>query len=165
MILAAFAVLALTDQPVVTADRGQGHVPALTAAEETVAPSVITPSVTAPRAMTTDEQIAAWIGASTAAAPLQAGGDAIPYDAPFQPERRITGEVGVAAGSHGYRAFDVQIGAPLGETGFIDLRYGQSEGGRVYLSPYPYRPYRFGVASEPGYAPHRSPWDPAYPGW
>lgn len=164
MILAAFAVLALTDQPVITADRGQGHVPAPTAAEETVAPSLTTPSITAPRATTTDEQIAAWIGASPAA-PMQAGDEPIPYDAPFQPDRRITGEVGVAVGSHGYRAFDIQMGAPLGETGFIALHYGQSEGGRAYLSPYPYRPYRFGVASEPGYAPHRSPWDPAYPGW
>ena len=78
MILTALAVLALSDQPVATARPDTGHVLSTPAAEETVAPSI-----TAPRNMTTDEQIAAWIGASPSAAPVDTGDGPFDYDAPF----------------------------------------------------------------------------------
>ncbi|MFN3816512.1 hypothetical protein [Brevundimonas sp.] len=131
MILTALAVLVLSDQPIATAGRSQGHVPAPTAAEEPVAPSI-----TGARAMSTDEQIAAWIGASPAAQ-LDMGEGPLNYDAPFEPEeRRIRGEVSAAIGSHGYQAFGVGVSIPLGESGQLNLHYSESEGRFGGYSPY-----------------------------
>ena len=130
MILTALAVLMLSDQPIATARPGDGHVAAPAAAGETAAPSI-----TAPRAMTTDEQIAAWIGAAPAA-PMEAGHGPLDYDAPFEPERRIRGSVSAAVGSHDYQAFGVDVSVPLGETGFARLHYSESKGGLPSYSPY-----------------------------
>ena len=160
MILTALAVLALSDQPVATARPDTGHVLSTPAAEETVAPSI-----TAPRNMTTDEQIAAWIGAAPAAAPMDMGDGPFDYDAPFEPERRMRGEVSAAIGSHGYQAFGVGLSIPVGDSGFVSLHYSESEGG------YGYGPYGYGYS--PYYAPRydgyglrsgsylsaRDPWD------
>ncbi|MFN3538309.1 MAG: hypothetical protein ACK4Y4_12760, partial [Brevundimonas sp.] len=132
MILTALAVLVLSDQPIATAGRSQGHVPAPTAAEEPVAPSI-----TGARARSTDEQIAAWIGASPGAQ-MDRGEGPLDYDAPFEPERRIRGEVSAAIGSHGYQAFGFGVSIPVGENGFVDLHYSQSEGRFGGYSPYGY---------------------------
>lgn len=134
MILTALAVLALSDQPIATARGDQGHVSAATAAEEPVAPSI-----TGARAMSTDEQIAAWIGASPAA-PMDMGDAPLDYDAPFEPERRIRGEVSAAIGTHGYQAFGVGVSIPVGENGMVSLHYSESEGG------YGYGPYGYGYS-------------------
>ena len=141
MILTALAVLALSDQPVATARPDTGHVLSTPAAEETVAPSI-----TAPRNMTTDEQIAAWIGAAPAAAPMDMGDGPFDYDAPFEPERRMRGEVSAAIGSHGYQAFGVGLSIPVGESGFVSLHYSESKGGLGGYGPYGY-----------GYSPYYTP--------
>lgn len=122
MILTVLAVLTLSDQPTVTARRDAGHVAAAAPAEETAVRSI-----TAPRAMTTDEQIAAWIGASPAT-PMEIGDGPIPYDAPFEPERRVRGQVSAAIGSHGYRGFGVDVGMNFGESGFASLHYSETKG-------------------------------------
>ncbi|MEH6664003.1 MAG: hypothetical protein V7678_04065 [Brevundimonas sp.] len=134
MILTALAVLALSDQPIATARAGDGHVAAPVAADAPVAPSI-----TAPRALTTDEQIAAWIGASPAT-PMDTGDGPLDYDAPFEPERRIRGEISAGIGSHGYQAFGAGVSIPIGESGEISLHYSQSEGG------YGYGPYGYGYS-------------------
>jgi hypothetical protein len=152
MILAALAALALSDQPIATAGRDQGHVSAPAVAEETTAPSI-----TAPRAMTTDQQIAAWIGASPAA-PMQAGDGPLDYDAPFETERRIRGQVSAAIGSHGYQAFGVDVSVPLGENGFASLHYSESRGGIPTYSPY-YDPRQGGYGLRSGsYFGTPEPW-------
>ena len=140
MILTALAGLALSDQPVATARPDTGHVLSTPAAEETVAPSI-----TAPRNMTTDEQIAAWIGAAPAAAPMDMGDGPFDYDAPFEPERRMRGEVSAAIGSHGYQAFGASVSIPVGDSGMVSLHYSESEGG------YGYGPYGY------GYSPYYTP--------
>ena len=146
MILTALAVLMLSDQPVATARPDTGHVVSTPAAGETVAPSI-----TAPRDMTTDEQIAAWIGASPAAAPVDTGDGPFDYDAPFEPERRMRGEVSAAIGSHGYQAFGATVSIPVGETGMVSLHYSESEGRFGGYGPYGY-----------GYSPYS---DPRYDGY
>ena len=146
MILTALAVLMLSDQPVATARPDTGHVLSTPAAGETVAPSI-----TAPRDMTTDEQIAAWIGASPAAAPVDTGDGPFDYDAPFEPERRMRGEVSAAIGSHGYQAFGVGLSIPVGDSGFVSLHYSESEGRFGGYGPYGY-----------GYSPYS---DPRYDGY
>lgn len=153
MILTALAVLVLSDQPIATAGRDQGHVSAPAAAEETAAPSI-----TAPRAMTTDQQIAAWIGASPAA-PMETGHGPLDYDAPFEPERRIRGQVSAAIGSHGYQAFGVDVSVPLGENGFARLHYSESKGGLPAYNPY-YDPRYDGYGLRPGSSIGAlDPWD------
>ncbi len=153
MILTALAVLVLSDQPIATAGRDQGHVSAPAAAEETAAPSI-----TAPRAMTTDQQIAAWIGASPAA-PMETGDGPLDYDAPFAPERRIRGQVSAAIGSHGYQAFGVDVSVPLGENGFARLHYSESKGGLPAYNPY-YDPRYDGYGLRPGSSIGAlDPWD------
>lgn len=144
MILTALAALTLSDQLIATAGRDQGHVPAPAAAEEPVAPSI-----TGARAMSTDEQIAAWIGASPTT-PMDMGEGPLDYDAPFEPERRIRGQVSAAIGSHGYQAFGVGVSIPVGESGTVDLHYSQSKGG-----PGAYYPY--GGYFHDGYALRRRP--------
>ena len=141
MILTALAVLALSDQPVATARPDTGHVLSTPPAEETVAPSI-----TAPRDMTTDEQIAAWIGASPTAAPTDMGDGPFDYDAPFEPERRMRGEVSAAIGSHGYQAFGASVSIPVGDSGMVSLHYSESEGRFGGYSPY-------GYGFSPYYAP------------
>lgn len=143
MILTALAVLALSDQPIATAGRDQGHVLSTPPAEEPA-----TPSITAPRAMTTDQQIAAWIGASPAA-PLETGDGPLDYDAPFESERRIRGQVSAEIGSHGYQAFGVDVSVPLGENGFARLHYSESKGGLPTYNPY-YDPRYDGYGLRPG---------------
>ena len=143
MILTALAFLILSDQPIVTAGGDQGHVSTQTAAEDAAEPSI-----TAPRAMTTDQQIAAWIGASPAA-PMDTGDGPLDYDAPFEPERRIRGQVSAAIGSHGYQAFGVDVSVPLGENGFARLHYSESKGGLPAYSPY-YDPRYGGYGLRPG---------------
>ena len=143
MILTALAVLALSDQPVATARPDTGHVLSTPPAEETVAPSI-----TAPRDMTTDEQIAAWIGASPTAAPTDMGDGPFDYDAPFEPERRMRGEVSAAIGSHGYQAFGASVSIPVGENGMVSLHYSESEG----------RFGGYGLRSG-SYISARDPWD------
>ncbi|MFN4297695.1 MAG: hypothetical protein ACK4FB_12725 [Brevundimonas sp.] len=135
MILTALAVLVLSDQPIATAGRAQGHVQAPSVAAEPVAPSI-----TGARAMSTDEQIAAWIGASPGVQ-MDRGEGPLDYDAPFEPERRIRGEVSAAIGSHGYQAFGVGVSIPIGESGLISLHYSESEGRFGGYSPYGYGPY------------------------
>ena len=143
MILIALTALTLSDQPIATAGRDQGHVAAPAAAGEPVAPSIT------PRAMTTDEQIAAWIGAAPAAQ-VDMGEGPLDYDAPFEPERRIRGQVSAAIGSHGHQAFGVDVSIPLGESGTVNLHYSQSKGG-----PGAYYPY--GGYFHDGYALRRRP--------
>lgn len=139
MILAVLTVLTLSDPPIITARADTGHVAAPAAAGE--AETQPAPSADAGRAMTTEEQIAAWISRG-AAADAGDGSGAMLHDTPMPPERRIRGEVAAAVGSHGYRAFDLRMDAPLGETGFLSLHYGRSEGGRLHrYDPYP--PYSF----------------------
>lgn len=140
MILTALAVLMLSDQPVATARADTGHVLSTPAAE------TVAPSITAPRDMTTDQQIAAWIGASPAAAPMDMGDGPFAYDAPFEPERRMRGEVSAAIGSHGYQAFGASVSIPVGENGMVSLHYSESEGRFGAYSPY-------GYGYSPWYAP------------
>lgn len=156
MILAVLTVLVLSDPPIMTARADAGHVASPAAAEEMAA----APPITAGRSMTTEEQIAAWIGRG-AATDAEDGSGPIFHDSPMPPERRIRGEVAAAVGSHGYRAFDLRMDAPIGETGFLSLHYGQSEGGRFHRYD-PYAPYGFDTGRFGPVDPRLIPGTPAW---
>ncbi len=72
----------------------------------------------------TPEQAEAAIAAGAARKTLAA--ETLPE--PPQLDRGVHGEVGVAVGTGGYRAFHGVVGLPLGETGSLTLGYGEERG-------------------------------------
>lgn len=116
--------------------------PAL-AADEPVATASQTP---APAAVTTSEQIDAFIRSSPAASVAEPGevNGVVARD-----DRKVHGEVSVGVGTGGYRSVYVRTDMPVGETGrvslaFEDTRYGRGGG------PYGYHPYAHGAGAFAG---------------
>ena len=166
--LAAAAMMLANMDPegvVTTAPRGDQAVPAATAAMLAETTTNASPSTTvqsaAPHGLSTDEQIARWIGERTASA----------ADAPLDPwaetdaePRRMHGQVSVGLGTGGYRDYAAAVSMPLGENGTLNLSISQTKNspwgyGYGYGSPwgYPYgasvRP--FGVMEPFGYDGYR----------
>ena len=107
--------------------------PAL-AADEPVATASQTP---APAAITTSEQIDAFIRSSPAASVAEPGEV---NGVVARNDRKVHGEVSVGVGTGGYRSVYVRTDMPVGETGrvslaFEDTRYGRGGG------PYGYYPH------------------------
>lgn len=146
------------DGVVTTAPRGNQAVPTATAAMLAETTTEASPSTTvqsaAPHGLTTDEQIARWIGERTADAsppPADPWAEAEP--------RKMRGEVSVGMGTGGYRDYAAAVSLPLGENGTLNLSvsqtknspwgYGYGYGG---YRDYPYGGYRpFGVMEPPGF--------------
>lgn len=113
------------------------------AADEPVATASQTP---APAAVTTSEQIDAFIRSSPAASVAEPGevNGVVSRD-----DRKVHGEVSVGVGTGGYRSVYVRTDMPVGETGrvslaFEDTRYGRGGG------PYGYHPYAHGAGAFAG---------------
>ncbi|MGH7019765.1 MAG: hypothetical protein ACREEY_07800, partial [Brevundimonas sp.] len=176
--LAAAALLLANMDPegvVTTAPRGQQAIPMVTAAALAESTSDASPSTTvqsaAPHGLSTDQQIARWIGERTANAP-EAALD--PWAEADAGPRKMHGQVSVGMGTGGYRDYAAAVSMPLGENATLNLSVSQTKNspwgyGYGYGSPwgYPYSAYGrpFGVA-EPfghdgldyrsrGYAPQR----------
>ena len=145
------------DGVVTTAPRGDQAVPTATAAMLAGSTTDASPSTTvqsaAPHGLTTDEQIARWIGERTANAP----------EAPVDPwtdaeagPRKMHGEVSVGMGTGGYRDYAAAVSLPLGENATLNLSVSQTKNspwGYGYGSPWGYGGYGrpFGAAEPFGY--------------
>ena len=167
--LAAAAMLLANMDPegvVTTAPRGEQAVPTATAAMLAASTTDASPSTTvqsaAPHGLSTDEQIARWIGERTAETAGRASAD--PW-AEVEP-RKMHGEVSVGFGTGGYENYAAAVSMPLGENGTLNLSVSQTRNSPWgYGSPWGYaygaygRP--FGMMMEPfgygarGYAPLR----------
>ncbi|MNV47924.1 hypothetical protein D3C71_1398080 [compost metagenome] len=162
--LAAAAMMLANMDPegvVTTAPRGEQAIPTATAALLAETTSDASPSTTvqsaAPHGLSTDQQIARWIGERTANAP----------EAPLDPwaeadagPRKMHGQVSVGMGTGGYRDYAAAVSMPLGENATLNLSVSQTKNspwgyGYRYGSPwsYPYGGYArpFGVAEPFGY--------------
>lgn len=97
---------------------------AKTAAEAQTAPAVTAP---APRVLTTDEQIAAFLATS----PALESRDGLVGLGRGDPEakRQIHGSAGVTVGTGGYRSAYVSTLIPIGETSTLGLAYSQTDHG------------------------------------
>lgn len=161
--LAAAAMLLANMDPegvVTTAPRGDQAV--LTATDAMLADTTTdaSPSTTvqsaAPHGLTTDQQIARWIGERTANAP----------EAPVDPwaeadagPRKMHGQVSVGIGTGGYRDYAAAVSMPLGENATLNLSISQTKNspwgyyGYGYGSPwtYPYAGRPFGMVEPFGY--------------
>lgn len=150
--LAAAAMLLANMDPegvVTTAPRGDQVVPTATAALLAETTTDASPSTTvqsaAPHGLSTDQQIARWIGERTANAP----------EAPLDPwaeadagPRKMHGQVSVGMGTGGYRDYAAAVSMPLGENATLNLSVSQTKNspwgyGYGYGSPwgYPYGGY------------------------
>ena len=89
-----------------------------------------------PHGLTTDEQIARWLAARSAAAPPR---DESPV---WRDDGQLHGEFNIGAGTGGYRDYSAAVSLPLGESGRLDLSVRQVENG------YPYR-YGYGATYDP----------------
>lgn len=161
--LAAAAMMLANMDPegvVTTAPRGDQAVPTATAAALAASTTDASPSTTvqsaAPHGLSTDEQIARWIGERTA----ETAGSA-PADPWAQSEpRKMHGEFSVGLGTGGYEDYAAAVSLPLGETGTLNLSVSQTKNspwGYGYGSPWgyggPYGGYArpFGVMEPPGF--------------
>lgn len=115
-----------------------------------VAPPVSGPQETAAHGLTTDQQIAQWLAARSAADPA-------PLDDPpvWRDDRQPHGEVSVGVGTGGYRDYAAAVSLPIGESGRLDLSFRQSKN-----DPYAY-PYGYGA----GYDPYFADSGYAFPGY
>lgn len=104
------------------------------AAEAQAAPVVATP---APRALTTQEQIAAFLETSPAIERGEGLGGLAPADADSDTKRKIHGSAGVSVGTGGYRSAYVSTLIPIGETSTLGLAYSTTDFGKNAV----YRPY------------------------
>ena len=159
--LAAAAMLLANMDPegvVATAPRGDQAVPTATAAMLAASTTDASPSTTvqsaAPHGLSTDEQIARWIGERTAETSSRAPADPWAESEP----RKMHGEFSVGMGTGGYQDYSAAVSLPLGETGTLNLMVSQTKNspwGYGYGSSwdYPYgghgRP--FGVMEPPGF--------------
>lgn len=120
------------------------RVDAKTAAEAQAAPVAPTP---APRILTTDEQIAAFLAASPA---LERGeGLAGLASTDEDAKRKIHGSAGVTVGTGGYRSAYVSTLIPIGETSTLGLAYSQTDHGRNAVF-FPRDAYGYGYGHDQG---------------
>ena len=159
--LAAAAMLLANMDPegvVTTAPRGEQAIPTASAALLAESTSDASPSTTvqsaAPHGLSTDEQIARWIGERTAETVSNAPADPWAESEP----RKMHGEFSVGFGTGGYEDYAAAVSLPLGETGTLNLSVSQTKNspwGYGYGSPwgYPYSGYGrpFGVVEPFGY--------------
>ena len=123
------ATVASPDEVVSTAAH---RIDAKAAADAQAAPVVATP---APRALTTQEQIAAFLETS----PVVERGEGFSGLAPADPDarRQVHGSAGVSVGTGGYRSAYVSTLIPIGETATLGLAYSQTDFGKTAVD----RPY------------------------
>ncbi|MGO4410013.1 MULTISPECIES: hypothetical protein [unclassified Brevundimonas] len=145
------------DGVVTTAPRGTQSVPTATAAMLAETTADASPSTTvqsaAPHGLSTDEQIARWVGDRTSDASIA------PADPWAEAEpRKMHGEFSVGMGTGGYRDYSAAVSLPLGENGALNLSVRQTKNspwgyGYGSLRDYPYGGYGrpFGVMEPPGY--------------
>lgn len=145
--LAAAAMLLANMDPegvVATAPRGDQAVPAATAVMLAVSTPDASPSTTvqsaAPHGLSTDEQIARWIGERTAETASKA-----PLDPWAESEpRKMHGEFSVGMGTGGYQDYSAAVSLPLGETGTLNLMVSQTKNSPWGYGYGAYRDYPFG---------------------
>lgn len=119
------------DGPMATA--GASGAPPSVAAETRPGPAAdprTAEPATPGRAMTTDEQIDAFIRSSPTAAPSP---DEMAAFEDFEPERRVRGSFEVGVGSHGYRHAGVRAHYPVGKNGHVSVAVGSTRGRGVGL--------------------------------
>lgn len=161
--LAAAAMMLANMDPegvVTTAPRGDQSVLTATAAALAASTTDASPSTTvqsaAPHGLSTDEQIARWIGERTAETVSNAPADPWGESEP----RKMHGEFSVGFGTGGYEDYAAAVSLPLGETGTLNLSVSQTKNspwGYGYGSPWgyggPYGGYArpFGVMEPPGF--------------
>lgn len=160
--LAAAAMMLANMDPegvVATAPRGDQTVPTATAAMLAQSTSDASPSTTvqsaAPHGLTTDQQIARWIGERTTGA---AEAPVDPWAEADAGPRKMHGQVSVGVGTGGYRDYAAAVSMPLGENGTLNLSVSQTKNspwgyGYGYGSPwgYPYAGRPFGMVDPFGY--------------
>ncbi len=160
--LAAAAMMLANMDPegvVATAPSGDQAVLADTAATLAATTSDASPSTTvqsaAPHGLTTDEQIARWIGARTTGA---AESPVDPWAEADAGPRKVHGQVSVGVGTGGYRDYAAAVSMPLGENGTLNLSVSQTKNGLWghgygYGSPldYPHAGRPFGMVEPFGY--------------
>ena len=96
------------------------------------------PQTVQPHGLSTDEQIARWLAARSAATSL-------PDESPiWRDDRQMHGEFNVGFGTGGYRDYGAAVSLPLGESGRLDLSVRHVENGYTYG-------YRYGAGYEPGF--------------
>lgn len=161
-LVAAATMLATMDPEGVVATAPRGDQAVLTASAANLAESTTdaSPSTTvqsaSPHGLSTDEQIARWIGERTA----ETSGKA-PADPWLEAEpRKMHGEFSVGMGTGGYQDYSAAVSMPLGENGTLNLSvsqtknspwgYGYGYGG---YRDYPYGGYArpFGVIEPPSF--------------
>ena len=159
--LAAAAMLLANMDPegvVATAPRGDQTVLAASADALAASTTDVSPSTTvqsaSPHGLSTDEQIARWIGERTAETASSTPAD--PW-AETEP-RKMHGEFSVGMGTGGYQDYSAAVSMPLGENGTLNLSVRQSKNspwGYGYGSyrDYPYGGYGrpFGLIEAPGF--------------
>lgn len=136
------------DGVVTTAPNGGQSVPAATADMLAESTTEASPSTTvqsaAPHGLTTDEQIARWIGERTADA------SAAPVDPWAEPgPRKMHGEVSVGMGTGGYRDYSAAVSLPLGENGTLNLSVSQTKNSPWGYGYGSYRDYPYGGYGRP----------------
>lgn len=161
--LAAAAMLLANMDPegvVATAPRGDQSVLTASAAALAASTTDASPSTTvqsaAPHGLSTDEQIARWIGERTAETASKAPADPWAESEP----RKMHGEFSVGMGTGGYQDYAAAVSLPIGENGTLNLSVSQTKNGPWgygYGSPWgyggPYGGYArpFGVMEPPGF--------------
>ena len=161
--LAAAAMLLANMDPegvVATAPRGDQAVPTATAAMLAASTTDASPSTTvqsaAPHGLSTDEQIARWIGERTAETSSRAPADPWAESEP----RKMHGEFSVGMGTGGYQDYSAAVSLPLGETGTLNLMVSQTKNspwgygygyGSAWGHPYGAYGRPFGVVEPFGY--------------
>jgi hypothetical protein len=161
--LAAAAMMLANMDPegvVSTAPRGDQAVLTASAAALAASTTDASPSTTvqsaAPHGLSTDEQIARWIGDRTAESARTAPVDPWAESEP----RKMHGEFSVGMGTGGYEDYAAAVSLPIGENGTLNLSVSQTKNspwGYGYGSPWgyggPYGGYArpFGVMEPPGF--------------
>ena len=143
--LAAAAMMLANMDPegvVTTAPRGNQAVPTadMLAASTTDASPSTTVQSAAPHGLSTDEQIARWIGERTASA---SPAPVDPWAEADAGPRKVHGQFSVGMGTGGYQDYSAAVSLPLGESGTLNLMVSQTKNspwGYGYGSPWGY-PY------------------------
>ena len=161
--LAAAAMMLANMDPegvVATAPRGDQAVPSATAAMLAASTTDVSPSTTvqsaAPHGLSTDQQIARWIGERTAETSSNPPAD--PWAEADAGPRKMHGQISVGMGTGGYRDYAAAVSLPLGENATLNLSVSQTKNspwgyGYGYGSPWGYGGYGrpFGAAEPFGY--------------
>lgn len=116
-------------------------------AEDAAKAVAAAPPVASPRAMTTQEQIAAFLAASPAVQ-LDEGPGGVTRAVEPDGERQVHGSAGVSVGTGGYRSAYVSTQIPIGETATLGIAVSQTDFGKTMA----FHPYD----ADLGYVPRRN---------